>query len=705
MNEIADINANLTNNTDPKWLLNPFKQPTVDISKINRNNLVSWILVGPRTVSLQGEDKYCDTVVLEELLRLSAEQTDDFTREEILDCRKRSNPYEAVSKAFFVNRASTKFANLDAMFKFSRPQSVKPIKSKPPAKPIKPSKPTKSNKNFKDVKKPVRNIEADDNDEEMLTFVDINGGPGGFVDYLLWRRGWEARGIGITLKGGTGTNYNFGRFASNYDSFDTYMGTDRDGDIMKAKNVQSFCRYVNRYNGNGVRLAVADGAVDYPMPSSLKELASKQLIVCHFQIALSTLQPGGMLVAKLFNTFTSFTVGLIYLMYQCFERITIVKPAGSRPINSERYLVGISMKGDAIVVSKHLEGISKSMLAMKDSETDIIELVSHDVLTADKSFFNYIYASNNDISQEQMAAMREMRPYRDDKDLVHPLQPAYRLRCLKLWNLPAEIDQSPLKNCAEYFKEEFGIVHPHDASRERLAASNLSDTIGRLEDEWWFIPFALQDSDADPHCTWFLSQGGANVYVWRDGVWIPNDDTAAHLILPPKTLVFAELVIEYVRDKHEQIIQSTALHIIDGHMLGSFDLRDMTYAERHRQCQRFAKAINCVGTVYKNRAGKFCKKVEIRCKERRPIDDLMKAIVEWKGGLDNSGKVMSDVGRIEVPAKTYSLGGVIFIENKAPIGEQMWWTWAGKADVALEATKSSVGAGSLTAFYFRKIFG
>lgn len=76
--------------SEPKWLLNPFKKPTVEISKINRNNLVSWIIVGPRTESLQGEDKFCDASILDELLTLSTEQTNDFTREEILDCRSRT---------------------------------------------------------------------------------------------------------------------------------------------------------------------------------------------------------------------------------------------------------------------------------------------------------------------------------------------------------------------------------------------------------------------------------------------------------------------------------------------------------------------------------------------------------------------------------------------------------------------------------------
>ena len=36
---------------------------------------------------------------------------------------------------------------------------------------------------------------------ELLYFADVCAGPGGFSEYILWRRRWEAKGFGFTLKG------------------------------------------------------------------------------------------------------------------------------------------------------------------------------------------------------------------------------------------------------------------------------------------------------------------------------------------------------------------------------------------------------------------------------------------------------------------------------------------------------------------------
>lgn len=36
---------------------------------------------------------------------------------------------------------------------------------------------------------------------ELLYFADICAGPGGFSEYVLWRKGWQAKGFGFTLKG------------------------------------------------------------------------------------------------------------------------------------------------------------------------------------------------------------------------------------------------------------------------------------------------------------------------------------------------------------------------------------------------------------------------------------------------------------------------------------------------------------------------
>ena len=36
---------------------------------------------------------------------------------------------------------------------------------------------------------------------EILYFADLCAGPGGFSEYVLWRKKWHAKGFGFTLKG------------------------------------------------------------------------------------------------------------------------------------------------------------------------------------------------------------------------------------------------------------------------------------------------------------------------------------------------------------------------------------------------------------------------------------------------------------------------------------------------------------------------
>lgn len=38
-------------------------------------------------------------------------------------------------------------------------------------------------------------------DNELLYFADVCAGPGGFSEYVLWRKKWESKGFGFTLKG------------------------------------------------------------------------------------------------------------------------------------------------------------------------------------------------------------------------------------------------------------------------------------------------------------------------------------------------------------------------------------------------------------------------------------------------------------------------------------------------------------------------
>lgn len=53
---------------------------------------------------------------------------------------------------------------------------------------------------------------------------------------------------------------------------------------------------------------------------NIQEILSKQLYLCQCLAALMLVRTGGHFVVKLFDVFTLFSVGLIYILYRCFEK-------------------------------------------------------------------------------------------------------------------------------------------------------------------------------------------------------------------------------------------------------------------------------------------------------------------------------------------------------------------------------------------------
>merc|ERR1719228_2107530 len=74
--------------------------------------------------------------------------------------------------------------------------------------------------------------------DEPLYFADVCAGPGGFSEYVLWKKKWKAKGFGFTLKG----SHDFKMedfFAGPPESFERHYGVngkDGDGDVFKEAN-------------------------------------------------------------------------------------------------------------------------------------------------------------------------------------------------------------------------------------------------------------------------------------------------------------------------------------------------------------------------------------------------------------------------------------------------------------------------------------
>lgn len=89
---------------------------------------------------------------------------------------------------------------------------------------------------------------------------------------------------------------------------------------------------------------------------NIQEILSKRLYLCQTLCAMNILRSGGSFVCKLFDVFTPFSVGLLYLLYRSFDEVCLHKPHTSRPANSERYVLDDSTFFDLYESQREFSG-------------------------------------------------------------------------------------------------------------------------------------------------------------------------------------------------------------------------------------------------------------------------------------------------------------------------------------------------------------
>ena len=238
------------------------------------------------------------------------------------------NPYEQIGNSVFINRAAIKLANIDAIFNLTgHAGGLTKMRTVD----------TEGNEGIdQSANTQIKSEETNPfPDGKRFTFCDLAGAPGGFTEYLLYRKAFYTYGIGMSLKSGLGwatTRIDMERFRYTY-------GEDGSGDLLTQGF--SFIKEANITFGieGGAQLVVADGGFEVEGKEELQEILSIPLIIAESMIATQVLKSGGNFVVKIFDTVTQPMIELIYLLSYSFDRITIFKPMSSRPANSERYLI------------------------------------------------------------------------------------------------------------------------------------------------------------------------------------------------------------------------------------------------------------------------------------------------------------------------------------------------------------------------------
>lgn len=296
--------------------------------------------------------------------------------------RDYTNPYSNLKSGTFMNRASMKIANIDALYHV-----------------------VKRTGDFQ--------------------YACIAEGPGGFVQYIQYRHP-TATGYGVTLENPDNV-LNWAVDKIDMSKFDIDYNDKVNGDILN--EYQSFCDYVLE-TGGYVNLVTADGGIELSDEYARQEYLSARLVFTEMLMAITIcarrtdLTLGGSLVLKIFDTTSRMSAETIYVLSRCYREVSIFKPVTSRPANSERYVVCMDMNTESVIDQWKplLETVQRAY------ESEVVSSFLPDDYMEDE-YIEWLTHNNNESMLEQIRAGKMILDY--------TTPPSVNLKqCFTAWEIP-----------------------------------------------------------------------------------------------------------------------------------------------------------------------------------------------------------------------------------------------------------------------------
>lgn len=521
---------------DIEWIRN------LHVNHLSLGEMQEWLEKGPEKLTLDDETHFCNEDVVRDVINAKT-VFDSLDGVELRRARTRSNPFETIRGAFFLNRAAVKMANIDRAcdFMFTNPKCR--------------------------------------DKDELLYFADVCAGPGGFSEYVLWKKKWHAKGFGMTLR--NSNDFKLDEFyAGPCETFHPYYGPKGDGDVFDPSNQENFRELIMAHTrGKGVHFMMSDGGFSVQGQENIQEILSKQLYLCQCLIALMIVREKGHFVTKLFDIFTPFSAGLVYLMYRCFEEVCIFKPNSSRPANSERYLICKRKRPYTQDTVQYLKLVN-DMLLKGDKNDTVLQLVSFKELERERQFVQYLRKSNDDLGSKQVVGLQKIAAFCEDTTLVETKQADMRRGCLEYWEIPDHSRTAPgyMKPSERLNRLLASSSYDFTKPPTKLTLENVESTVFTTPYDWFCMPCGTGPcNEENKNATLYLGAGRGKIYRYLRGSWVLVDDL--HIELPANTLVYAEVVYE-IRNKSKLLQKVLALHILDAFFLGGENIGDKYIKER-----------------------------------------------------------------------------------------------------------------------------
>lgn len=593
----------------------------LQVSNINDDE---WMVIGDRKETIDDETKFVDADELAQMLEAKS-VFDSLSQRELNEARTRANPYETIGSAFFQNRAAMKTANMDAVFGFifSQEYNVDKMKAKNPM----------------DLQAEPSNV---DRTEPMFYFADVCAGPGGFSEYMLWRKKfYNAKGFGFTLIGSNDFKLqNFRATSANY--FEAHYGTAGDGDVTNPANIDSFEAHIHKgTGGKGVHLMMADGGFCVDGKENIQEILSKRIYLCQLLVSLCIVREGGNFFCKLFDVFTPFSVGLVYLMYACYEKVSIHKPHTSRPANSERYIVCKGLRPEpAKKVREYLKRVNlkleeletarqhelgkereqlksnrnrqqhengqKHKPKVEEQKLDVNEIVPFSVLQRDEVFMEYIIKSNNKLVVRQRVYLEKYKSFAKNLNQIDRDQGKLREECMEYWMIPniqKDKNRRPEINVNETLSKFlakrkkplfFGDADWSNRTPLLESKTHLNLTAQLYQHEEYECTFLGEKEPYVLCCTG--DQTFMRNFLSRDWERAPDP---RYFRLPPETILLVDITKSFgFNPLKPQEVERTdvrdVIRILDAAVIHGDDISELPYKERMAAAEKMCVALERV---------------------------------------------------------------------------------------------------------------
>lgn len=190
----------------------------------------------------------------------------------------------------------------------------------------------------------------------------------------------------------------------------TPIATINQETVCQLKDISQHVKSLSQIGSDeGVSLVFAD-------LNHSDELSSKRDLLSVCISALKLLGAGGMFVCHICETLTRFSVGLLYIFHQLFDKLTIVKPVMSQLFSSQRFLVCKGFHGDKKVYEAYLEKVldQLSKLDHEKSGLDVVEIVPMQLLYSEQ-FYSFVKKINEQHAHVQLQNIVQLENY-----FLHP---------------------------------------------------------------------------------------------------------------------------------------------------------------------------------------------------------------------------------------------------------------------------------------------